>query len=159
MLFQLVYLFLNWRKSALKYFVVFCQTSTWISHRYTYIPFPLNLPPSPSPSHPARLIQSLCLSFLSQREFVELHFMLSASLVNPFTDSDCHQRAICAGWKCLPLYSFSLVLYQVHEMCFPVIWYIYCWFFFFFSLNYWSQNHEVFYHLKYTLIIVLWDMF
>ena len=25
--------------------VVFCQTSTWISHRYTYIPSLLNLPP------------------------------------------------------------------------------------------------------------------
>ena len=32
------YLFLNWRIIALKTFVVFCQTSTWISHRYTYVP-------------------------------------------------------------------------------------------------------------------------
>ena len=122
--------FLSWRIIALQKFV-FCQTSKWISHRYTYIPSLLNLPPIslPSPSHSSRWIQSPCLSFLSQREFVELHFMLSASLVNPFTDSDCHQRAICVGWKCLPLYSFSLVLYQVHKMCFPVIWYIYCFFF------------------------------
>ena len=27
-----------WRIIALQNFVVFCQTSTWISHRYTYIP-------------------------------------------------------------------------------------------------------------------------
>ena len=32
---------------ALQNFVVFCQTSTWISHRYTYIPSLLNLPPTP----------------------------------------------------------------------------------------------------------------
>ena len=48
-------LFLYWRIIALQNFVVFCQTSTWISHRcvcvcmcvyiYIYIPFPLNLPP------------------------------------------------------------------------------------------------------------------
>ena len=31
--------FFNWRIIALQNFVVFCQTSTWISHRYTYIPF------------------------------------------------------------------------------------------------------------------------
>ena len=37
--------FFNWRIIALQNFVVFCQTSTWISHRYTYVPFLLNLPP------------------------------------------------------------------------------------------------------------------
>ena len=29
--------FFNWRIIALHNFVVFCQTATWISHRYTYI--------------------------------------------------------------------------------------------------------------------------
>ena len=42
------YLF-NWRIVALQNFVVFCQTSTWISHRYIYIPSLLNLPPHPTP--------------------------------------------------------------------------------------------------------------
>ena len=48
-------LFFNWRIIALQNFVVFCQISTWISHRYTYIctPFWTSLP-SPSPSHPSR---------------------------------------------------------------------------------------------------------
>ena len=41
-------LFLNWRIIALQNFV-FCQTSTWISHRYTYVPSFLNLPPHPTP--------------------------------------------------------------------------------------------------------------
>ena len=39
----LIYLFFNWRIIALRNFV-FCQTSVWISHRYTYIPSLLNLP-------------------------------------------------------------------------------------------------------------------
>ena len=33
---------------ALQNFAVFCQTSTWISHRYTYIPSLLNFPPHPT---------------------------------------------------------------------------------------------------------------
>ena len=36
--FLLIYWFLNWRIIALQNFVVFHQTSTWVSHRYTYIP-------------------------------------------------------------------------------------------------------------------------
>ena len=39
-------LFFNWRIIALQNFVGYCQTSTWISHRYTYIPSLLNLPPT-----------------------------------------------------------------------------------------------------------------
>ena len=34
---------------ALQHFVVFCQTSTWISHRYTYMSSLLNYPPHPIP--------------------------------------------------------------------------------------------------------------
>ena len=37
-------LFINWRIIALQNFFVFCQTSTWISHRYAYIPSLLNFP-------------------------------------------------------------------------------------------------------------------
>ena len=36
----------NWRLIALQYSVGFCPLSTSISHRYTYIPSLLNLPPS-----------------------------------------------------------------------------------------------------------------
>ena len=61
------FLFFYWGIIALQNFVVFCQTSTWISHRYIYIyislPFWTSFP-SPSPSHPSRLIQHPCLSFL-----------------------------------------------------------------------------------------------
>ena len=64
-LFFLINLFFYWRIIALQNFAVFCQTSKWISYRDTYIPCLLKLSPSPSPSHPSRLIQSPCLSFLS----------------------------------------------------------------------------------------------
>ena len=33
------YLFINWRIIALQNFVVFCQTSTWISHQFSSIQF------------------------------------------------------------------------------------------------------------------------
>ena len=33
----------NWRIIALQYYVDFCHTSTWIGHRYTYVPSLLNL--------------------------------------------------------------------------------------------------------------------
>ena len=61
-------LFLYWRIIALQSFVIFCQTSAWISHRYTYIPSLLNLPPISLPTYPSRLIQSPRLSFLSHHQ-------------------------------------------------------------------------------------------
>ena len=61
-----IYIF-SWRIVALQNFVVFYQTSTKISHRYTHIP---SLPnqtslPVPSPPHLYRLSQSSCLCSLS----------------------------------------------------------------------------------------------
>ena len=51
-LFFVIYLFFSWRIIALQNFVVFCETSTWISHMYTYIPSLLNLPPFSLPILP-----------------------------------------------------------------------------------------------------------
>ena len=59
------FIFFYWRIIALQNFV-FCPTSTWISHRCTYIPSFWTSLPSPSASHPSRLIQSACLSLLNQ---------------------------------------------------------------------------------------------
>ena len=42
--FFFIYLFLL-KDNCFKNFVIFCQTSTWNSHRYTYVPSLLNLPP------------------------------------------------------------------------------------------------------------------
>ena len=47
-------LFFYWRIIALQNFV-FCQNSTWISHRYTYIPSLLNLLPISSPIQPLQI--------------------------------------------------------------------------------------------------------
>ena len=47
-----MFFFFIWRIVALLTFAVFCQTSAWIRHKYTYIPSLLNLPLLPSPSHP-----------------------------------------------------------------------------------------------------------
>ena len=44
----------NWRVIALQYCVGFCQTSTWISHRSTYVPSLLSLSRTSSP-HPTLL--------------------------------------------------------------------------------------------------------
>ena len=46
-LYLYINIYFNWRIIALQNFVVFCQTSAWISHRYTYIPF--YLPPHTTP--------------------------------------------------------------------------------------------------------------
>ena len=59
------FIFLNCRILALQNFVLFCQTSTRISHRYTHVPSAPASLPSPSPSHPSGLSESSCLSSLS----------------------------------------------------------------------------------------------
>ena len=48
----LISLFFNWKIIALQSFVGFCHTTTWISHRYTYVPFFLKLPPISRPIPP-----------------------------------------------------------------------------------------------------------
>ena len=51
---KIFYLFIfYWRIIVLQNFVVYCQTSTWISHRYTYIPSILNLTPISHPISPS----------------------------------------------------------------------------------------------------------
>ena len=39
-----MFFFFNWRLISLQYCVGFCHISTWISHRYMYVPSLLNLP-------------------------------------------------------------------------------------------------------------------
>ena len=42
----------NWRIIALQYCLGFCHTSTWIHHRYTYVPSLLTLSPTSHPFPP-----------------------------------------------------------------------------------------------------------
>ena len=102
--------FFYWRIIALQNFVVFCQTSTWISHRDTYIPSLLNLPPISSPSYPSRLIQSPCLSPESYSKFplpiyfaygnVSFHVTLSIHLTLSSPLPHVHTSVLCLFLHC-----------------------------------------------------------
>ena len=76
----------NWRIIALQDCVGFCHTSTWISHRYTYVPSLLKLPPP----NPIPLIQ------------VSLEHR--GGLWNLWQHTSCCQHTTyklleCRGWK------------------------------------------------------------
>ena len=70
-----VFKIFNWRIIALEYCAGFYHTSTWISHRYTYVPSLLNLLPTPhtippslgchrAPGWPHCVTQQLPISYL-----------------------------------------------------------------------------------------------
>ena len=69
--------FFIWRIVALQNFVVSCQVSAWIDHRYTYVPSLLTSLPFPSSSHPSRLL----LSEVSNCDISFLIFLLFSALV------------------------------------------------------------------------------
>ena len=80
-------IFFYCRIIVLQTFAVFCQTSTWTSHRYTHIPSLLNLPPISLPT--PRLTKNPCLSFQSQtsnfRWLSILHMVMEVSmLLSPY---------------------------------------------------------------------------
>ena len=56
-------IFFYWRIIALQNFVVFCQTITWICHRYMYIPFILNFLPISLPILPLQVDIEPCFEF------------------------------------------------------------------------------------------------
>ena len=69
--------FFIWRIIALQNFVVSCQVSAWMDHRYTYVPSLLTSLPFPSSSHPSRLL----LSEVSNCDISFLIFLLFSALV------------------------------------------------------------------------------
>ena len=87
----LINLLFNWNIIALQNFAIFCQTSIWISQKYTYIPSLLNLPPI---SHP---IPSLWM--LTVWSLVPLLFL------NPAYTSGSSQFTYCWSltWKILSI--------------------------------------------------------
>ena len=67
---------------------------------YAYIPSFLNLLPSPSPSHPSRLIQNPCLSFLSHIANSCWLSILHIFLIDPFYQYvNCELPDIQAGFR------------------------------------------------------------
>ena len=89
-----------WSLVALQYRVGFCHTWTWLGHRYTYVPSPLNIPPPPTPPHPSRLSQSTILSSLHHTanppwllmfHMVMCMFQYYSRFVPPSRPPLCHQ--------------------------------------------------------------------
>ena len=93
--FSLIYF--NWRIIALQCCVGFCHPSTWISHRYTYVPSLLDLPAT---FHTSRLSQSPRLSSLyytaTSHQLSVLHMVIyicqcySLSLSHPLLPPLCN---------------------------------------------------------------------
>ena len=83
-----MYLFFNWRIISLQNFFVFYQTSTWISHRYTYsrvcmsVPNSLNISPPILPCWQPNFVLQVfwvcfCLSlFLFHKQVHLYHFFI-----------------------------------------------------------------------------------
>ena len=77
--------FLNWGIIALQYCVGFCHTSTWISHRYSYVhTSPALEHPSHRPSHPTPLS---CHRALGWAQFTVLHSKFPPAIY--FTRGKC----------------------------------------------------------------------
>ena len=126
-------LYFYWRIIALQNFVLFCQTSTWIRHIGIHIspPFWTSLP-SPSPSHPSRLIQSPCfLSHTVNSHWLSiLHIVMSVSMLLFLYISPFPPLSSCP-WvysphlflHCCPVKFFSTIFLDSLYMCVK-IWYI-----------------------------------
>ena len=94
-----------WRIIALQCCVGFCHTTTWISHKYVYVPsfFVSLLCPQP-PSHPSRSSQSTKLIFLCSAAashwvsmlhiVLYIHQRYSLNFSHPFL-SLVHQFFVC----------------------------------------------------------------
>ena len=122
----------NWRIIALKCWLGFCLTSSWISHRYTYVPSLLNLPP-PTPSHPFRLSLNTNLSFLCHIANSHWLFVLhmvryvfqccslnsSYPLLLPLCPQVC---SLCLCLFCCPLNSFILLTELRTILSAVVVW-------------------------------------
>ena len=106
--FQLKEKLFNWRITTLQYYVGFCHTSTWITHRYTYVP---SLSPHLSPPLSQRT------SFVSYREFpLAIYFTHLCFRVNSFNSSllfpyCVHKSVLYACISIATLQTDSLGLY------------------------------------------------
>ena len=97
------FFFFNWRIIALQYCVGLYHTSTWISHRYTYVPSLLNPLPSPTPSHPSRLSQSTGLSTLcheANSHLLSILYMAKCTHFHSFLSSSHPLFSPLCPWVC-----------------------------------------------------------
>ena len=106
---------------ALQNCVGFCQTSTWNSHKYTYTPFLLNLPPISLPTPPLQVViepwfdfpESFCIFYHS------LAIISQISTITVFPSPwiylfACFLVLICKSWILLYLLFFIFI----DQICF-----------------------------------------
>ena len=111
----------NWRIIALQYCVGFCHTSTWISHRYTYVPSWTPLPP-PTPFHPSRLSQGPTFELPASYSKFPLSVYLYMDCVLHFgcVQANMIKKCSCflpsqAVWSCLMWPVILLCLAEHHS--------------------------------------------
>ena len=114
----------NWRIIALQYYIGFCHTSTWISHRYPYVPSFLNLSPSYLLPYPAPLcchrvpyLTSLChtansywlsVLYMVMRTFPYYSLNSSHPLLPPLYPAVCF---LCLCFHCCPADRFISTIF------------------------------------------------
>ena len=129
----------NWRIIALQNFVVFCNTSTRTSHRYTHVPSLPNLPPKlPShlPPHPTLLgchRAPVCVSWVTQQIPIGYLFYIW------YCKFPCYSLHIshllppplhsCLFLHCCPEYKFISAIFLDSIICVS-IWYLNLFFWF-----------------------------
>ena len=108
---------INWRIIALQNFMVFCHTSTRISHRYTYVPSLPDLSPMALPTLPFSLSQSSCLSSLSHTanshwlsvlHRILLSFYVTLSIYFPFSLLSSHLLHRCVLYVCFSIAALKI---------------------------------------------------
>ena len=107
------YLYFYWRIIALQNFVIFCQTSTWISHKYTYIPSLLNLPPI------SRSIPPLWVDTEPLFEFPEPYSKFLLAIYFTYGNVSFHVTISIHLTRSSPL-PMSIILFSMFLRCCPV---------------------------------------
>ena len=127
--------FFNWRIIALQNFAVFCQTSTWISHGYTYIPSLLNLPPISLPILPLEVDTEPLSEFPEPYSKMPLAIYftygdVSSMLLFPYVSpspplSPCPQvYSLCLFFHCCPASKFFSTILLASVYIYDRIWYL-----------------------------------
>ena len=123
----------SWRIIALRQCDDFCHTSTWICHRYTYVP-PSSAPlPPPSPPHLSGCLRALALSVRPHASNLHrssvLHMVIY--MFQCYSPKSSHPHLlplspnVCSLHLCLlccPACRIVIIIFLFCELCKGVIW-------------------------------------